>query len=363
MPKFRTTTKLALAFAASLMMSSTSIAATMSGTENITVDKPFSKVVTQYPGVDVSYAIKSGNLPNGLVLNAATGEISGVPIETGDFSITVNTFEGGLLRSSIPYKFWVIPEQYIRLSPDKFSKAGDEITVDFNIPFSTKTSINSTNGDALVTTFSSLSDTDIMCLYRVTSLACQYIRIVQASETSQSQIRIETPRGSFKVTHNTGIFSDFRSASVNAVAAYSAPPPSFNVMLGQRLELTSGDQVNLKLGWHPMMSGTGIPEGRFTLAPKEYHLLNNTWSGNLPAGLSLASDGQLTGTLTESPVGEYIFYLLGDTQTAGQPPFLMPFIVKINAPAPEAGNGNNGGNSGRPKFVFRMTTSTVSASF
>lgn len=354
MPKLHKTTKLALALAASLMMSSASIATTtMSGTENITVDKPFSKAVTQYPGVNVSYAIKSGSLPNGLVLNATTGEISGVPTETGDFSIMVDSFEGGLLRSSIPYKFWVSPEQYIRLSPDKFSKAGDEITVDFNVPFSAKTSINATNGDALVTTFSSLPDTDVMCLYRVTSLACQYTRTVQANEVSQRQIRIETPRGAFKVTHNTGAFSDFRSATVNAVATYSAPTPTIIPMPGQRVVLSQGQNVDIKLGWHPMMNGSGIPEGSFSLAPAEAQLPNYPWSGKLPAGLSMASDGRLTGTLTETPTEDYIFYVIGNTQVDGQSLYLLPFIVTINVAAPEPSNPD------KPKFVFRMTTSST----
>ncbi len=100
-------------------------------------------------------------------------------------------------------------------------------------------------------------------------------------------------------------------------------------MLGQRLVLTQGHNVDTKLSWHPMMAGSGIPHGTFSLAPAQAQLPNIPWSGKLAAGLSLASDGKLTGTLTEAQNEEFVFYIIGDTGVAGQPLWLLPFVATI----------------------------------
>ena len=55
---------------------------------------PYSYLITtnnMYDWVDVSYEIVEGSLPNGVELIESTGEIYGVPLETGDFKVKIAT--------------------------------------------------------------------------------------------------------------------------------------------------------------------------------------------------------------------------------------------------------------------------------
>lgn len=366
MPKITTTTKLALALSASLFMSQSAFArseiftfATSSIGHSYEGRVLLDGMPPNLPGL--SYELV-GSLPAGLSFNSTTGIVSGTPTVTGSTNFTVNFYRDGSYLTKGDYQFWVWKKADITASTTSYAKIGDQITLNFTMPFSIPNTITATEGELLPVIFESTNlqtTLDDQCSYHVTYLDCQLVHTVTTADISAGSIEFRSP-GKFQVAYGDGqIWSGFTgTGSASVSATYSAPTQTINPMPGQRLVFTQGQNVDTKLTWHPVMAGSGIPHGSFTLAPPQAMLPNNPWTGNLPAGLSLASDGRLTGTLTEAVNEDYIFYVIGDTgRGVEQPLWLLPFVVTINPPAPDTGNGDNGGSNGeKPKFVFRMTS-------
>ncbi len=67
-----------------------------------TVGMPYRELLrTLLP--DVAWAVTQGRLPDGLVLNAATGELRGVPAREGSYSFTIEARDSGGASGSKPY--------------------------------------------------------------------------------------------------------------------------------------------------------------------------------------------------------------------------------------------------------------------
>ena len=60
-----------------------------------TIGAPYNQMVTASPAGTYSYTVTSGALPPGVMLNAATGAITGTPTQNGAFSFTITAASGG----------------------------------------------------------------------------------------------------------------------------------------------------------------------------------------------------------------------------------------------------------------------------
>jgi hypothetical protein len=72
-----------------------------------------------------SYAVTSGSLPDGLSLNSATGDITGIPTENGTFDFTITATDANNFTSSQNYSSWVDD-----LNPLELQPVGGQFTLD-----------------------------------------------------------------------------------------------------------------------------------------------------------------------------------------------------------------------------------------
>lgn len=260
MPKLYSTTKLALALSASLFMSQSAFArseiftfATGAVGNAYEGKVMLNGMPPNFPGI--SYELV-GALPAGLSFNSTTGIVSGTPAAIGSTNFSVNFYRDGTFMTKVDYQFWAWKKPAITASAVSYAKVGDQITLDFTMPFSTPNNIVASEGEFLPVIFESTSlqtTNNDKCSYHVTYMNCQLVHTVSNSDITAGSIEFWSP-GKFQVAYGDG----------------------------------------------------------------------QLWSG-------------FTGT--------------GSVST------------KATYSVPEAGNGNNGGSPSKPKFVFRMTTSTVSTSF
>jgi uncharacterized protein YhjY with autotransporter beta-barrel domain len=79
----------------------TPVAGALSGA---TVNSPYSVTVVASGGTaPYSYAVSTGNLPTGLILNAVTGAISGTPTANGSFSFTITATDAHGATTAVNY--------------------------------------------------------------------------------------------------------------------------------------------------------------------------------------------------------------------------------------------------------------------
>ena len=76
------------------------------------VQTPYLQTITATGGTaPYTYAIAAGALPTGLALNPATGLISGVPLVTGLFNVTIRATDSGGCQGSRAYGMVILPGQ------------------------------------------------------------------------------------------------------------------------------------------------------------------------------------------------------------------------------------------------------------
>lgn len=116
------------------------------------------------PNGDTEYSISSGKLPNGVSLNKLTGDITGTPLESGDFAFTILTTIDGWITASKDFNLHV--DSAITIAGNETVVAGSEyyaaVVLDMDVPTGATVtyaatglpagvSIDATNGDILGT--------------------------------------------------------------------------------------------------------------------------------------------------------------------------------------------------------------------
>lgn len=89
------------------------------------VSQPYSCQLSASGGIEpYAWSISSGNLPNGLSLNSATGEITGTPLESGLLDITVMITDAILNEYVRNLSLQIDPAQELRITTDPTLLAG-----------------------------------------------------------------------------------------------------------------------------------------------------------------------------------------------------------------------------------------------
>jgi|GEM_PF-4923730 len=155
------------------------------------------------------------------------------------------------------------------------------------------------------------------------------------------------------------------SSTVSATYQYEVPktPPPMIMQMAQYVDLIEGEAVDRQLRWHPFFPIPAEAILNFEIAPADAkHPTGLGHEARLPAGLSMSTNGRLTGTLTEvATTGTDPFWLFLKSTSADytENVHIVPIGFRITAAAtePEIPNtgGSNGNGSETPKIVFRMT--------
>jgi len=222
-----------------------------------TANQSYNTVLTVSGGASpYHFAVKSGSLPQGLTLNAATGSISGTPVSAGSFSFEIVVTDAPLPdQGTQTFAVTVGGGESIRIS---VSPASVSVAAGQTQQFTAAVSGTPNTAVTWSATTGSISKSG---LYTAPAVSAQTSALVTATSAADST----------------------KSASANVVV---------NAASGHSLSITNGNpsdgQLNTAYAFTFTASGGTQPY---------------TWSisaGSLPKGLALSAAGELSGTPTTS---------------------------------------------------------------
>jgi uncharacterized delta-60 repeat protein len=265
-------------------------------------------------GQTTTYA--ANNLPSGLTIDTSTGAITGTPTATGTFTVDVTaTNSGG--SATVPFTFTVNPPPS---APSITSASTATATV--GTPFSFTLTANGS----------------------VTSFAANGL-----------------PAAGLTLNATTGVVSGTPSAPTTLTLQVTA---TNNVGTGApaALVITINPAANA-----PIITSPSVAPGRvgdafsFNLAATNSPTSFAITSGTLPAGLSLATNGAITGTPTQ--VGQVPVWFAA-TNGSGRGYALQVLFSIAAAPTTPAitSNGTAAGQVGQP-FSYQITATNSPTSF
>jgi len=266
-----------------------------------TVNTPFSQTFTQSGAISgATFALNSGQLPTGLVLNASTGVLSGIPTQAGLFPITVRVTDGqGCVGVGQIYNL-VINCQTITVT----NPATNTGTV--NIAFSQTFTAGNTIGTVTFSTASPLP----------AGLTLSSAGVLSGTPTQTGTFPIVV-----KATDANGCFGS-----------------------GATYSLTIGCQVITVTNPATNTGTVNVAFSQAFTAGNTIGTVTFSTASTLPAGLTLSSAGVLSGTPTQTGTFPVIGHVVDANGCSGNGPTYNLTIgcqvITVNKPATTTGTVN-----------------------
>ena len=222
---------------------------------------PYAQSITATGGkAPYSYVVSAGTLPSGLTLNAATGQLSGTPTAAGTFNFTINATDADGFTGNQPYTL-DINSPTLTLTPNTLPAATGEAA--YSQTFST------TGGIAPYT-------------YAISAGALPAGLSLNTSTGTLSGT--PTAAGTFNFTVRSTDSSTGVGAPFVTTHAYTLTVNAPGVVIAP----TTVPNAQVAVAYSQTLSASG-GNGTYTFT---------VTSGALPGGLTLASNGVLSGTPT-----------------------------------------------------------------
>ncbi|MFN4169495.1 MAG: putative Ig domain-containing protein [Pannonibacter phragmitetus] len=227
-----------------------------------------------------TYAVTSGALPAGLTLNTGTGEISGTPTTAGTANFTITATDANSATGSAAYSLLInaAPASNVATLGNLVLSQGT-LTPGFA---SGTTSYTASVGDAVTSLSVTPAATDANATITVNGMPV-------TSGNASGAINLVTGNNAITVvvTAQDGVTTQTYTITVNRAA-----PPASIALSPAAGGLTAGQAGTAYSQTFTASGGTG---------PYTYAIT----SGSLPAGLTLAGTGELTGTPTSAGTANF----------------------------------------------------------